>query len=68
PELVTHPSADVLGGEDVYMDTLAMEGVIRLLIQGTEAIGEALQLALMQYQDRALEEQTAISLSVRLHG
>ena len=41
------------------MDTLAMEGVIRLLIQGTEAIGEALQLALMQYQDRAGEEQIA---------
>ena len=39
--------------EAVEVDIATMEGIIRLLISGTESIGEALQLALLQYQDRA---------------
>ena len=41
------------------MDITTMEEILRLLISGTEAIGEALQIALLQYQDRAEEERCA---------
>ena len=39
------------------MDAMAMEEMLRLLIQGMETVSEALQLALMKYQDQAAEER-----------
>ena len=43
------------------MDASAMEAILRNLIQGIELLDEAMQIALLQYQEEAAEEKVKLT-------